>query len=364
MKRMLFVTEIAHLATEIEENYSLGADRGGPSVTQNKAFALKNKSFDLKKLRNAKRTANDSDSSDDEDDAAASEQSSPPASPTSKSNSVNSTSRNSPGRPAPAPAAAPSNLRESMLRYRANTEDLQSNSNQTFATMANKTSNMDDMSAEATVEVPMLGNKRVHTALGDSEKLKLIELIGEWEEPTITIGKSAKTTSLQDILQFRQAVLCLDSKHPFSYAFGPANTREKCIESAQDVYNRLMLHTPDLAVLQFDTLALIALDKNGEIDEKKARRLIRLFRPARDGSLTALDFVKSCDKIYKDLRTLRAAIANSSQVDLAFERLVNVAFYFILAIVVLTILQLDPWTLFLSLSGVSTFEFQPPPLSL
>ena len=97
----------------------------------------------------------------------------------------------------------------------------------------------------------------------------------------------------------------------------------------------------------------ISLNNGVLIDEKKARKLIRLFRPSRDGSLTALDFVKSCDKIYKDLRTLRAAISNSSQLDLAFERLINVGFYFVLWLIILTIVKLDPWTLFLSLSGVS-----------
>ena len=348
MKRMLFVTEIAHLAAEIEENYDLDGGIGPDSPYRR---SRQTQTFDLKRLRNAKR-ADDSDSSDDEDDAESkskASQPSQPPSPSSKNSSEN------PSKAAPVPP--PNNFRESMLRYRANTEDLQST--RTFTTMGNRTSNLDDTSAgEATVEVPMLGNRRVHSALGDSAKLKLIQLIGEWEEPTITVGNKAKTISIQDVLQFRQAVLCLDSKHPFSYAFGPANTRENCIESAQDVYNRLLLHCPDKLVLQFDTLALITLDKNGEIDERKARKLIRLFRPARDGSLTALDFVKSCDKIYKDLRTLRAAIANSSQLDLAFERLVNVGFYFVLWLIVLTIIKLDPWTLFLSLSGfILSFSF-------
>eukprot|EP00561_Arcocellulus_cornucervis_P003859 CAMPEP_0185807866 /NCGR_PEP_ID=MMETSP1322-20130828/5267_1 /TAXON_ID=265543 /ORGANISM="Minutocellus polymorphus, Strain RCC2270" /LENGTH=1399 /DNA_ID=CAMNT_0028504049 /DNA_START=527 /DNA_END=4726 /DNA_ORIENTATION=+ len=330
IKRMLFVTEIAHLAAEIEENYYLD-DGDGPSNNPRRTTD-QNKAFDLKRLQQ-KRSVDDSDSSDDEDDAESKSKSSSQPSP-----------QTSPGRP--------SNLRESMLRYRANTEDHMSN--------PTKTSNPDDVSSagEATLEVPMLGNQRVHSALGDSAKMKLIALIGEWEEPAITVGNKAKTISIQDVLQFRQAVLCMDTKHPFSYAFGPANTRQSCIESAQDVYNRLLLNYPDNPLLTFDTLALITLAKNGEIDEKKARKLIRLFRPSRDGSLTALDFVKSCDKIYKDLRTLRAAISNSSQLDLAFERLINVGFYFVLWLIILTIVKLDPWTLFLSLSGfILSFSF-------
>jgi hypothetical protein len=354
IKRMLFVTEIAHLAAEIEENYYLD-DGAGPSNSPRRTTG-QSKAFDLKRLK--KRSLDDSDSSDDEDDAESkskASQPSPPVSPsrTSKSSDTSPIARNSPVPPASAMAPAPSNLRESMMRYRANTEDHMST--RTFTTNPTKTSNPDDLSSagEATLEVPMLGNQRVHSALGDSARMKLIALIGEWEEPAITVGNKAKTISIQDVLKFRQATLCMDTKHPFSYAFGPANTREKCIESAQDVYNRLLLHCPDNPVLTFDTLALITLDKNGEIDEKKARKLIRLFRPSRDGTLTALDFVKSCDKIYKDLRTLRASIANSSQLDLAFERLINVGFYFVLWLIILTIVKLDPWTLFLSLSGVS-----------
>ena len=80
---------------------------------------------------------------------------------------------------------------------------------------------------------------------------------------------------------------------PFSVAFGPASTREECIESAERVYHRLLLSTPERKILSFDTLALLAVHKDGTLDEEQLKELIRLFRPERDGNLTLLDFAKS-----------------------------------------------------------------------
>jgi len=75
----------------------------------------------------------------------------------------------------------------------------------------------------------------------------------------------------------------MQGDYPFSYAFGPANTREACIESAQKVYTRLMIRTPEEPVLRFETLALLALQKHGTIDQQKAKDLVKLFRPDRQG---------------------------------------------------------------------------------
>lgn len=80
--------------------------------------------------------------------------------------------------------------------------------------------------------------------------------------------------------------------------------------------------------------------------------LIKLFRPDRQGNLTMLDFVKSCDSVYKEMRLLRASIANSGQVDHAFEIIFNVFFYVILAIIVLVVFDFDPLALFVSVSGI------------
>jgi len=144
----------------------------------------------------------------------------------------------------------------------------------------------------------------------------------------------------------------MDEDYPFSLAFGPADDRDACVESAQNVYSRLMLLTPEEVVLPFDTLAVLAKNKEGDIDTEEMKALIRLLRPERNGDLTCLDFVKSCDEVYKAMRMLRASIANSGQIDHAFEILVNIAFYLIVGIIILVVLDLDPLALFVSVSGI------------
>ena len=131
-----------------------------------------------------------------------------------------------------------------------------------------------------------------------------------------------------------------------------ADTREHCIESAQQVYDRLMLRTPNEPLLPFDTLALLAKDEDDNIDVEKAKFLIKSFRPDRDGKLSKLDFVKSVDSIYKSIKLLSANISNSSQIDSAVEGIFNVVFYAILAAITLAMLDVDPFQLFFSLSSV------------
>ena len=145
-------------------------------------------------------------------------------------------------------------------------------------------------------------------------KLQLTHMLGEWEEPDIPPSARKNDApwndaqgSVNDVLQFRQAVSLLDTPCPFSLAFGKCSTREECVESAQTVYGRLMLQTPDEDVLTFETMSFVALDENHSIDGAKMKRLIRLFRPDRSGKLSKLDFVKSVDSVYKKFRMLRAS---------------------------------------------------------
>ena len=122
--------------------------------------------------------------------------------------------------------------------------------------------------------------------------------------------------------------------------------------SAQAVYDKLMLRSPGREELDFGTLALIATSPDGSIDEGKVMALIKVFRPARDGKLTKLEFVKSVDNVYRSYRLLLATIANSGQIDQAFENILNVLFYTILTCVILSVLGFDPLALFISFSSV------------
>jgi hypothetical protein len=142
--------------------------------------------------------------------------------------------------------------------------------------------------------------------------------------------------SISSVLRFRKALTFIQKSYLFGYDFGDASTRQNCVESAQEVYNRLLLLKPTEDVLQFETLALLAFDEgDNTIDQEKARDLVKLFRPDREGCLTILDFVKSVDSVYKEFRMLSASIQNSSQIDRAIESILNVVFYMTVGVIVL-----------------------------
>lgn len=93
-------------------------------------------------------------------------------------------------------------------------------------------------------------------------------------------------SSISAVLRFRRALAFIQNEYPFSFAFGPADTREHCIESAQQVFRRLLLRSPGDEVIPFETIALLTENEDGEIDQDKAKDLIKLFRPDRQGNLT------------------------------------------------------------------------------
>lgn len=158
--------------------------------------------------------------------------------------------------------------------------------------------------------------------------------------------------TISAVLRFRNALNLINKDNSFSLAFGPTHSREACIESSQNVYSRLLQVNPQDEHVHFETLALTAIDTDGNIDEDKARELVKVFRPRRDGILTMLDFIKSVDSVYKELRLLDASIENSSQIDRAFENLINVIFYAIILTVILHFLGFNPLAFFLSLTSV------------
>jgi hypothetical protein len=86
------------------------------------------------------------------------------------------------------------------------------------------------------------------------------------------------------------------------------------LDSSDTVYSRLLQCIPEKEVVAFDVLAMLALCDSGELDDELLGKLIKLFRPDREGKLTRLDFVKSVDSVYKDLKLLRASVANASKV--------------------------------------------------
>jgi hypothetical protein len=98
--------------------------------------------------------------------------------------------------------------------------------------------------------------------------------------------------SIKEILEFRQAVLLMQTEFPFSRLFGSAKTREACVGSSAEVYKRLVGMQSSRDVLQFATLSEIAINGGGAVDKVKMRKLIQLFRPNKDKVLTLLDFTE------------------------------------------------------------------------
>mmetsp|Transcript_4935 Transcript_4935/g.10434 ORF Transcript_4935/g.10434 Transcript_4935/m.10434 type:complete len:1124 (-) Transcript_4935:3102-6473(-) len=184
-----------------------------------------------------------------------------------------------------------------------------------------------------------------------SHSIKMKNLLDRWEEPANKLDK-AVAPSIHDILQFRKALSYLDDTHPFSESFGPSETRDQCIKSSCKVFKRLLNFVPGDSVLPFDVIGSIAMDEDGIYDREVSLALVRLFRPDKNDCLTELAFVQSCDWLYKKVRYLRASVANSTLIDRVLEHDFNIIFFVFLALVVMSILDFDPWSLLLSMSAL------------
>jgi len=78
--------------------------------------------------------------------------------------------------------------------------------------------------------------------------------------------------------------------------------------------------------------------------------LKRLFRPDRFNEISLLAFVQTCDSVYKRLRYFRASVGNSSVIDQVLEQIIDAIFFFVLALLILSILKYNPWALLVSIS--------------
>lgn len=83
----------------------------------------------------------------------------------------------------------------------------------------------------------------------------------------------------------------MQADYPFSRLFGKADSREACVTSAKQVYERLVAIQPGSTILQFDTLAKI-VTTSSQTRREKLKRLTNVFRPNRDKELVLLDFTR------------------------------------------------------------------------
>jgi hypothetical protein len=182
-----------------------------------------------------------------------------------------------------------------------------------------------------------------------SGSFRVKDLLDRWEEPINKLDKTADA-SIHDILKFRRALSYMDESHPFGEAFGPATTRNECIDSSHSVYYRLLKLAPEEPVLSFDVLSVLAHDEEGNDNVPKQLALKRLFRPDRYNQLPLLAFLQSCDTLYKKLRYFRASVGNASVINHVLEQMIDNSFAFVLFLVILSLLNFNPWPLLVSMS--------------
>jgi hypothetical protein len=143
--------------------------------------------------------------------------------------------------------------------------------------------------------------------LTKAQRQKITELLGEWEEPPRPHTFEDQVASVGAVMQFRKGLAHLDTDQPFGACFGTTATREECVACSQDLYHRLLLRESQVGHdIHFNAIATLAVNpSSGELDEEKAKELLRIFRPERNGAISLVDFVSSIDAVYKELRLLR-----------------------------------------------------------
>jgi len=184
-----------------------------------------------------------------------------------------------------------------------------------------------------------------------SGRILLKQLLDSWDEP-VSKNKQQQEATLHDVLKFKRALAYMDNDFPFGEAYGPASDRNQSIQSSHGVYWNLIKFNPDKKMLDFDILSIVATDDFGATDETKMKRLKRLFPPDASNELSLLAFCQSCDAVYKKLRFFRASVSNSSAIDTALEGIVDGVFWFVLSLLLLSIMNFNPWPILVSITSL------------
>lgn len=158
---------------------------------------------------------------------------------------------------------------------------------------------------------------------------------------------------VNDAVTFRRVLAHLKKKTPFGESFGPSWNRHVTILSSQKLYNRLLKLSESATLsLPFETLSVVAVGSDGEIDKDKLRALRKVFCPDAKGELPLLAFVGSIDAVYKRLRYFQASVANASKIDKVLEDTFNVIFFFVLGLVILVFMEFNPWPILVSITSL------------
>jgi hypothetical protein len=179
--------------------------------------------------------------------------------------------------------------------------------------------------------------------------VKIKNLLDRWEEPVNKLDKSS-ASNVNDVLKFRKALTYMDLEHPFGEAFGPASTRNELIKSAQILYQRLLKLSPGSRAIPNSVLSVLSENGDGTVDRNIKKSVNHLFPADVDGEIPILAFIQNCDVVYRRLRYFRASVGNNSVIDTVLENIINGFFAFGLAVVILSLLNFNPWPLLVSVS--------------
>eukprot|EP00529_Nitzschia_sp_RCC80_P008888 CAMPEP_0113505976 /NCGR_PEP_ID=MMETSP0014_2-20120614/35636_1 /TAXON_ID=2857 /ORGANISM="Nitzschia sp." /LENGTH=1154 /DNA_ID=CAMNT_0000401389 /DNA_START=267 /DNA_END=3731 /DNA_ORIENTATION=- /assembly_acc=CAM_ASM_000159 len=226
-------------------------------------------------------------------------------------------------------------------------------------------------------------------SISSAQQIKIDELLGDWEELE-GVDSRVEEPSLSAIVQFGSSLRCLESDYAFSRCFGHTRNRYSVVDCSQRVYNDLLKlqkklkkaipNSDNPKMLKFHTLCLLCIPHSSgtgsdsdsrhstprhgtsndvqEIDQSKVKALMSVFRPTRQGDISLVDFCKSVDVVYKEIRMLRASITNEGNMNSGAEKLINSIFYFILICVGLAAIGIDPVVLFGALTSfIISFSF-------
>jgi len=228
-------------------------------------------------------------------------------------------------------------------------------SNVTFSADADDSSSSDEEAEESATKTSVRPRNSSEPELerSGSGRILLKHLLDSWDEPSYRSKQSGSNATLHDVLKFKRALTYMDEEFPFSEAYGPATDRNQSIASSHSVYFRLIkFNTPEEKQLNFDILSIVATDDFGGVDGTKLKRLKKLFPPDANNELSLLAFVQSCDAVYKKLRFFRASVGNSSAIDDALESIVDGVFWFVLVLLLLSIMNFNPWPILVSITSL------------
>ena len=154
-------------------------------------------------------------------------------------------------------------------------------------------------------------------------------------------------------MTFRRVLSHLRKKTPFGESFGPSGNRQVTIQSSQRLYKKLLqLSEPSTQSLPFETLSVVALGNDGEMDDNKLEFLRKVFCPDAKKALPLIAFVGSIDSVYKRLRYFQASVANASKLDKVLEDTLNIVFFFVLGLLILVFMNFNPWPVLVSITSL------------